>query len=382
MEYVKQNRFWNMGYLKMCLSNILICTAVFLQFPLFRVWAEGKDFARSEVFLCVALFGVGMFISGPFNAWLVDAYKRKTVCYWAVAGLSLTGCALSSVEGLFLLSLVRIVEGACFGILQMALGSTLVNDLSISSKRTRTDSYFLWFSRMSLPAGMAAAWYLSERYTSGMVFLVPAGLFVAGGILLTMVRVPFHAPNRTPLFSLDRFWLPQAWLLVINLLPVVVVEGMLLGLPVPPPLVGMFAVGLLIAYVTHRSLFEEADCRADAVAGLLLIIAAMLLLMFEHEMRILYTAYTILGIGIGWVNSRLFLYFLKMSGHCQRGTLQQTYMLTSIAGICVGFTLSGAAINHLVVSMVLGILALALYLFFTHRWFLKKRDRNFKFREV
>ena len=196
------------------------------------------------------------------------------------------------------------------------------------------------------------------------------------------LKVPFRAPNRVPLLSLDRFWQPQAWVLVLNLLPVAIVEGMLLGSLILPACLGMAALGLLAAYIVHRNFFESADERADAVAGLLLIMASMALLMMQYETRILYVAFFMLGAGIGWTVSRFLLYFLKLSNHCQRGTLQQTYVLTSCSGMCIGFFLAGTKADTTLLALILSAAALAFYLLVTHRWFKKQGGRDFKFREV
>jgi MFS family permease len=382
MENMKQNRFWNRDYSLMCLCNFLLCASVFLQFPIFRQWATENAVMKNDAYLCAAVFAVGMFLPGPFNAFLVDAFRRKRVCYVAIWGLIATSAALTVATTLPQVTILRLLEGISFGILQMALGGTLINDLSVSSKRTLTDSYYLWFGRLSFPLGILGAWYISALYKFDMALYGSIILQLAGFLFLCMVRVSFHAPNRTPLISLDRFWQPHALLLVVNLLPVAVIQGQLLGGLIPPLFIGMFGGGLLLAFVTHRTFFEEADCRADAVAGLILISSAMLLLLLQHETRILSFAFALLGIGLGWFNSRFFLYFLKLSGHCQRGTLQQTFVLTSMLGMCIGFVITVTSINQYLLALILGMFSLVLYLLVTHRWFQKNKDRNFKFREV
>jgi len=382
MKDEKQHRFWNRGYGLMCLSNFMLCASMFLQFPLFRQWADVNDTVNDGTFICAALFAVGMFISGPFNAFLVGAFQRKRVCYSAIIGLMVTSVGLTYAQTLLQLAVLRLMEGACFGILQMALGGTLINDLSVSSKRTLTDSYFLWFARLSFAPGLAIAFTLLHFYGLSTAFAVSVLMQFLGLLSLGLVKVGYDAPSHGRLFSLDRFWNKRSFPLVYNLLPVVVVQGLLLGGNIPLTFIGMLALGLFIAFVTHRTFFVEADCRADAVAGLLLIMASMLLLLLQKEPKTLYFAFTLLGVGLGWFNSRFFLYFLKLSGHCQRGTLQQTYVLTSMLGMCVGFVVVGLKTNPYLLALILSAFSLLTYLFIVHPWFLRNKDRNFKFREV
>lgn len=366
----------------MCLTHLLAATAVFMRFPMFRAWAGENDETPESACFCGALFCAGMFLLGPFNAYLVDAYRRKRVCLCALAGLALSGMALAETGTLWQLAGIRLFEGMCFGIFEMSLGGTLINDLSQSQRRTQTDYHFLWFGRFGLPLGLIAGWWLLHGYTPGHLLYASSGLAVTAMLPFMSVKVPFRAPNRVPLFSLDRFWQPQAWILVLNLLPVSTVEGMLLGSLMPPSYTGMVIAGLLTAYIVHRNLFESADDRADAVSGLLLIMASMVLLLMQDEVRVLYVAFFMLGAGIGWTASRFLLYFLKLSSHCQRGTLQQTYVLTSCSGICLGFFLTGTETDTAALSLVLSAVALAFYLLITHRWFKKQGGRDFKFREV
>ena len=378
----KPSRFWNAEYCKMCFVHFLVTMAVFIQFPLLSAWAADNGESRQATFLCGALLCVGMFLPGPFSSYLVDAFRRTSVCYVALVGMALAAFGLTVAESLWQLAGLRLVEGACFGILEMALGGTLINDLSYSQRRTQTDYYYLWFGRFGLPLGMIAIWWMPQYFTIVDGWIVSALLPVVAVGLLMSIKVPFRAPNKVPVFSLDRFWQPQAWMLVLNLLPVAVIIGLLTDGAVAPQFMACLATGLLAAYLTHRNFFESADDRADAVAGLLLVTAAMVLLLLKDETRILYVAFFMLGTGIGWTMSRFLLYFLKLSNHCQRGTLQQTYVLTASTGICIGYFVSCIEVDRAVLSLVLSVVTMVFYLTVTHRWFKKQGGRDFKFREV
>ena len=378
----KPDAFWNAEYCKMCFTHFFITLAVFMRFPMFRAWAGENGETPGSTYFCGALFCIGMFVLGPFNAYLVDAFRRKQVCLCAIAGMVLAGLGMAEAGELWQLAAIRLFEGMCFGVFEMSLGGTLINDLSCSQRRTQTDYHFLWFGRLSLPLGLIAGWWLLRDHSADYLLHVSSCVAVAGMLPFMSLKVPFRAPNRVPLLSLDRFWQPQAWVLVLNLLPVAIVEGLLLGSLIPPSYMGMAALGLLAAYIVHRNFFESADERADAVAGLLLMMASMALLMMQHETRILYVAFFMLGAGIGWTVSRFLLYFLKLSNHCQRGTLQQTYVLASCSGMCIGFFLAGTKAGTTLLALILSATALAFYLLVTHRWFKKQGGRDFKFREV
>ena len=87
-----------------------------------------------------------------------------------------------------------------------------------------------------------------------------------------------------------------------------------------------------------------------------------------------------MGLGIGIISSRYLLFFIKLSRHCKRGTSQSTFFLgweTGLAiGLMAGYTLLfGAYVTLLYVALSLTILALLMYHFFTHSWFIRNKNR-------
>ena len=383
MEYKdRSSRFWNQDYIKMCLTQLLVMLAVMMQFPILQSSHQSVGADVWTYLLCTAAFCVGMVFPGPFSAYMVDAYKRKRVCSWSVVGIGIAAMGLSLTSNLLLMLPIRLFEGVCFGIFQMSLGSTIINDLSISERRTQTDYYFLWFGRLSLPLAMMSCWLFSAGYVNEELFYLLVLVCLAGLLVISTGRVPFRAPNKVKLVSFDRFWYPHAWLLCLNLLPLTMIEGIWLGGEVSPMDALLLFVGMLTACFTHRNFFEAADERADAVSGMLLVIASMILLLMEGDQRnVVFAAYFMLGVGIGWSASRFLLYFLKLSNHCQRGTLQQTYVITATAGIGAGFVLGYWQVD-IYLTLLLSVITLLQYLLITHRWWKKQGGRDFKFREV
>lgn len=376
------SRFWNQAYGTMCFVNFLISFVVFVRFPIVRDEAMQMGYSAFGSSVATGFFAIGMFLPGPFSAYLVDAFSRKKICMNALLLLGICGIALLWTTSLTGIAALRIVEGAAYGLFQTALGSTIINDLSVSSYRTRTDYYYMWFSRLSFPLCAVAALWAPTRMSATSIAYVLLAITLLCLLLVMSVTVPFRAPNRTPILSLDRFLLPRAWVLMLNLFPIAIIPGLLLGGNFPTTFMFLYGAGLLIAFLTHRTFFENADARADAVSGMLLLVSSALLLLLQKDLTAFYLAFTLCGIGQGWFASRLLLYFLKLSGHCQRGTLQQTYVLTATFGISTGFALSALTVKTSFLCLAFTVAALFLYLLVTHRWFVRMADRDFKFREV
>jgi hypothetical protein len=165
--------------------------------------------------------------------------------------------------------------------------------------------------------------------------------------------------------------------LFLNLFLVTLAIGMLMSLPVPVNAYGMVMVGFLLALLAQRFVFSNAELKSEAIAGMLLIGASLIILLASR-----YSPLTtpILGLGLGLVGGRFLLFFVKLSRHCQRGTSQSTFMLGWESGLAVGvglgfYMFSGRAMAMLFTAFVLVGIALLTYVIWTHKWFLEHKNR-------
>lgn len=142
-----------------------------------------------------------------------------------------------------------------------------------------------------------------------------------------------------------------------------------------------WTIGLVVALLVEKHVFTNADLRSEIVCGLLLMGGGFLLLYAGMVAVNIVIPFVMLGIGCGLASSRFLLYFLKLSGHCQRGTSQHSCMLGWESGICLGYAVEKTFHWGYLSGFMCVAVALVMYLFITHPWFLKHRDRAFKFRE-
>ncbi len=382
METAKPIRFWNRKYGVMCLVNLLVSISIFAHFPLFTysIGRFGDQPALQS--WCIMGLSVGMFLLGPFNAYFVDAFRRKRVCEVSLVCLIICTIVGSISSSLVMSCFLLLLAGACFGVFEMSLGATLINDLSISKRRTATDYYFTWFGLFGLPLGAGLAVWGLHAIGVDNVYYVTLALQILSLLLLHPIKIPFRAPNRVPLMSFDRFFHPGALLLMIALLPIAIVPGLFITGHWTYQLLFMMGGGFIIGFAIHRVFFMEADSRSDAVAGLILVMTAMLVVMHSASPNAYWVSSVFLGVGLGWFDSRMLLYFVKMADHCQRGTLQQTYIITLITGNCLGYVLGMQDINVQLLSLILAAVSLIFYLTVVLRWFKHIKGRDFKFREI
>lgn len=379
---------WHADFWILAITNLLITMSVYMLIPILPVWMLGSaGLSQQAVGIVMGVYGIGLFLLGGFCNWLVQRYRRNRVCLWAIAlvFLSLLGCWFVERElqqswlQYRLLLFLRIVLGAAFGLVQMILSSTLIIDKSESFQRTEANHASAWFGRFALSLGPMLGIVFAR--TSFSPLFASAALALVAYLLLATVKFPFRTPDDgVKKISGDRFFLPDAKWLFLNLFLICLSVGILMSTQYTAMFFAMVMVGFAIALLAERFAFVDADLKSQVVAGSILIAAALVMILTRKQMIVNYISPVFVGLGIGLIGSRFLLFFIKLSKHCQRGTAVSTYMLGWESGIAAGLFVGYfffAEDIHLALSASLAclILAFGLYVVFTHQWYIRKKNR-------
>ena len=379
---------WHADFWILAITNLLITMSVYMLIPILPVWMLGSaGFSQQAVGIVMGVYGIGLFLLGGFCNWLVQRYRRNRVCLWAIAlvFLALLGCWLVERElhqswlQYRVLLFLRLVLGAGFGLVQMILSSTLIIDKSESFQRTEANHASAWFGRFALSLGPMLSIVFAR--TTFSPILASAALALAAYILLATVKFPFRTPDDgVKKVSGDRFFLPVAKWLFLNLFLICLSVGILMSTQFTAMFYAMVMVGFAIALLAERFAFVDADLKSQVVAGSILIAAALVMILTRKQMIVNYISPVFVGLGIGLIGSRFLLFFIKLSKHCQRGTAVSTYMLGwesgLAAGLFVGYFFFAEDLHlALLASLVCLILAFGLYVVFTHQWYIRKKNR-------
>lgn len=381
---------WQRGFWLLAIANFLVAMSVYVLVPVMPLWLiNGEGFSAGDAGLAMGAFGVGMFAFGGFCSYLVQRYRRNRICMDAILLMVICITLLQSflqhdfgvVERWWIFAL-RILFGAVYGLAEMVLASTLIIDKCSSAMRTEANHSTAWFSRFAVALGPMVGllvYHITDSFWR--VILVSDVCVIISLLLIRAVKFPFRAPDEnTHVFSLDRFFLPQGTPLFINIFLIMLPVGMLFSLALPWMFYAMMMAGFALALLAQRFVFQNAELKSEVVTGMILIVAAMQMMHVYDINKVIFVAPTMIGLAIGLIGSRFLLFFIKLSRHCQRGTSSSTFLLgweSSIAiGIGLGYmSFSGQADHLLVVAEVISILAAAMYLAFTHRWFLNHKNR-------
>ncbi|MBO4849502.1 MAG: MFS transporter [Prevotella sp.] len=381
-------RLWNRDFWFLAIANLMVAMAASMQMVMACKLAPSSQKAA----WAMAAFAIGMLLVGPFVSFLVERYRRNKVCMYAL--IAMAAClALPALwnEAAHEMVWVRGVTGACFGLAEMVLYSTMVVDTCESYQRTEANYSVAWFGRLALAIGPFLALLLYNKWGSDMVAWTATAMALAAMVLVLAVRCPFRFPDdNRHLLSLDRFILPSAWLLMGLLFIVMAAVGMVLATQMGRmSFFALLMVGFLMAIVAEKYVFVNAELMSEAVSGLILLVFALLILMIRGEQAGV-MAPILVGLGAGIVGSRFLLFFIKMSNHCQRGTSQSSFFIAWETGLATGlamglgrmedlaWTLYGHVKQNtevLAIALVLVAVALAVYVGGAHKWFVKHKNR-------
>jgi hypothetical protein len=382
-------RLWHRDFLLMSVATFLISASVYMLIPTLPLWMlMYAGFTPLETGVAMSVFAAGLYAFGVFCTFLVQHYRRNQVCIVATACLTACIALLYYVHGMEptaktwgIILLQRFLAGAFFGLAQMVLSSTLIIDTAESFQRTEANHSAAWFSRFSLSLGPMAGLVVYQWFDFDFVLLGSMSCTLLAIVLILTVNFPFRSPeDNVPFVSLDRFFLPRSLPLFANLLLVSTIVGLLLSLSLSDRFYALMMGGFLLALLAQRFVFRDADLKSEVVTGLILILFAVLM-MYTHPLPVVwYLAPVFLGLSVGIIASRFLLFFIKLSRHCQRGTSQSMYFLGWETGVALGVGLGYIFFFNepkplLITAFILAIVALGVYNYLTHDWFMKHKNR-------
>lgn len=380
------NKLWTAQFIRISIANFLLFLSIYMLFLVLPTeMAERLSLDHFQMGGIFLHFILGAFIIGPFYAYIIDAYNRKSVYVFATLLTALGSIGYAIVDNYNTLMLLCTLQGAAFGV-ATSTGITLAIDLTNTALRNSGNRGFTWIARLGMIIGLSAGLFLFRSAHFMSMIYVSAGLGILSGLLLMRAYVPFRAPIATSLLSCDRFLLVRGWLPGLNLLLVTYVFGLIIGLSqdfvtfnisefhLYIPFLSISVVGYLLSVVVSRINILNGKLLYLVLIGILLIILSVFLIECN---QFIYSA-LLLGLGLGILAPEFLLIFIKLSKHCQRSTANTMHLLCCEIGICLGL-FSAIFINRmdtiLLISKITGVIAFVVFAVFTFPYLLKRKIR-------
>lgn len=380
---VVDQTFWNKNFIFLIVSNILLYIGVYLLFPVLYSWITMRwGYSPVETSYISSLFCIGLFLPGPLNSFLIDRFKRKNVCTRSIMVFAILGILYPYVDQLWMLCVLRVLQGAMFGIALMVTGSTLVIDVTPSSFRSRANWIFAFSGALGMLIGASCGLYFSSIVSLENLMYASAVLSGISLILVSMVEVCFRAPLEPPLFSFDRFLLFRNILPGINMMTVPFILGTVIAYKQNSFFYLCIALGFILFWFVPRTVKVKMGGSVMVIIGNIMIALSLFLLSSYDVAPFLYVAGTIAGAGIALAMCQYLKVMLRLPMHCERGTGYHTYQLMWETGIMLGVNMGcyvcvSEGCNPIMLSVVFCFTGLVYYVVITHRYFCKRiEDRN------
>ena len=373
---------WNRNFSLLIAANILLYIAVYMLFPLIHRWMiQAWSCSELQAAGVTAVFGIALFLPGAFNNYLVDTFSRKNVCTRSIMLLALVGILYPYVSSVEMVVLLRILQGALFGIVLMATGSTLAIDVTPSNNRNAANRVFTWSSIVGMLSGIIIGIEGGNSLSFDTLLYFSAFLCAVAIVLVSMVTVCFRAPLDLPLCSFDRFILFRTLLPGINMMTVPMVLGMLFIMISNAFFYLCIGSGFLIYLLVRQVFTRPMNGRIQIFIGQLFTGAGLMLLCNADTGEYLYGAGLLVGIGVGFSIGQFLRMMILLPLHCERGTGYHTYQLLWETGVMLGIWISQyvrQAGNNNPYQVALGICVIGflLYQVYIHRYFTKHYQTN------
>jgi len=381
-------RLWNKHFWLLAMANLLLVMSSYMLVATIPLRMEVRGYSILQIALVMGVFFIGIYLFGSLSGYLVQRYRRKNVfnlsilLLLAVTGVLyyLSSLPYNSFDYMLLVGL-RFMQGAFYGLSQLVLLSTLIIDTVEAVHRTEANHAATWFGRFSISLGPLLGLVVYHHFDFNTVLLLSCVCVILSLLLVELVRFPFRLPNEDlNHLSLDRFLLKGSHWLFLNIVLVTSILGALLSIEHNPLFYSLIMLGFLVALLAERFAFADADLRSEAVTGLLVIGMSVLLMLTRRQASVGYISPILIGLGYGVLGSRFLLFFIKLSGHCQRGTSQNTFLLAWETGVGIGLAVS-FGLFHGEHSYILWFCLFALcvslifYIGFVHSWYIKHKNR-------
>lgn len=355
-------------FANMCAANWFLHLYVFSMIPLLYVQSRQLGADGTVVVWAVAAFAIGMVLPGPFGAHLMERRSRKQVFLKAMVAIGLLPTfGYVNVCNPEWIVVLHGFQGMAFGVAQTALGTTLVNDLLLSKERNAGDIIYAWAGRLGIPLGLALGFVLLQLFTLAHAYWWALAACGMAFLLVAQTPVPLKAPVKVPLLTCDRFFIPKSFPLVITMFAAPWAMGRVVGAGVDVTGCVCLTAGTLITFLTHLLVRHRVGQNGAVSVGYTILMVAFALI-GAPGLYTTYAAYVLLGIGMGTVSSRHLIGWLTSAEHCQRGTAQNTYMISWRMAFTLGFVFSALnGMGSIAGDFVLTIVSLLLYLFWAGR---------------
>ncbi|MEQ6376583.1 MFS transporter [Bacillaceae bacterium S4-13-58] len=346
-----KEKIWTKDFILICFSNFFIFLGFQMTLPTIPLFVEHLGGNDQLIGMVVGIFTFSALLLRPFAGHALESKGRGFVYLTGLIIFVLSVSSFGFAMGIWLLLLLRIIQGVGWGFSTTAAG-TIATDLIPPKRRGEGMGYYGLSGNLALALGptlgLALAGFLSFQY----LFIICGALGLIAFLLASKIRykkVEQNPEKTTPLkFDIyEKSALKPSFLLffitvtfggIASFLPLYAVQKDIAGIEL---YFLFYALALMLSRTFAGKIYDSKGHQAIFIPGTILILIAMLLLSWLPNSYILYLAAIVYGLGFGTIQPALQAWAIEQAPQNRKGMANATFFSFFDLGVGVGAILFG-----------------------------------------
>jgi len=350
---------WTQSFVSVTLVNFLICANTFMlmaTLPIFVQHIGGSKLLAGIIGGMLTLTG---FATRPFFGGLLDKKGRKLILLVGIVLLLAVTALYHVTTSMVMIFILRIIQGLGWSAASTST-STIAADLVPVARRSEGMGYFGVSSSLAMAIGPALGLYLVEQFSYSSLY-VAATIFVALSLIISLSSSYLNRdsvskqPNKNfgkgkliektaieP--SILIFLISTTYAGIVTFIPSYAAYKGIEG-------IGSFFIVYAFALLMTRTFSGKAADRIGTtkvvVPGMVLLIAALVILMEAHSLNLFMAAAVLYGLGFGSIQPVLNALVISLAPAERRGTANATFLAGLDMGVGLGAIGWGAVAQKL-----------------------------------
>ena len=359
MERNKQSVLWNVQYLVLLIAGTLNTTALFMSVPVLPQYMTGFGATYAITGLISGIGPLVSLVTRPLSGVLADRWHRK---YLLMATSVLTGLTIAGygvTQSIWILAVLRILNGIVFAVCNAALFSLASQTISLP-RMGEGIGYISLTQILASALGPSLGLAVSEKFGAASCFLLSLLFSVLSVLILLPFRYEFRKTERKAGFRSIRL----KDLLAVDLLPVSLMSGpfslgnalvmtflALLGTERAISNISVYfvinAAALILIRPLAGKLYDRKGLKPVLLPAFLADMAALALIAFSRSFWAIAVAAVLRAAGQGAGQPSIQAECIRMLGQERSGVATGTYYLGNDIFQSLGSMAGGAVLGAL-----------------------------------
>ncbi|WP_031405511.1 MFS transporter [Geobacillus vulcani] len=350
----QKEKIWTKDFVLICLANFFVFLGFQMTLPTIPLFVEHLGGNDQLIGVVVGVFTFSALIVRPFAGHALETKGRRFVFLLGLLIFVISVGSYSLISSIFLLFLMRIVQGIGWGFSTTASG-TVATDIIPASRRGEGMGYYGLSGNIALAFGPSLGLVLAAMISFSHLFAICAALGVASVLFAAAITykkaeaVHGKGMNKWDLYeksaltpSVLLFFLTVTFGGIASFLPLYTAQKQIGGLQL---YFLLYALALMVTRTFAGQLYDRKGHRAVFLPGAGLILLAMLLLAWLPGEWALLLAAVLYGFGFGMVQPGLQAWSVERAPAHRKGMANATFFSFFDLGVGVGAMVFGQ-ISH------------------------------------